>query len=201
MRSIVPVLAALMFTAPAALAQEAGLLACSEVGPDSERLACYDSLAARLSSDDSERESAKWRVRESTSPIDDGPVVHMMLEADTTVEDLVAGEVRPKLWVTCEEGQVAAYVDWGFTIGGGRKLLTVRLDREEAEDAVLEISNSFESIGSWKSENVVRYLERMLDHNQFTVRTTSMSNDPLVAEFDIRGFDEAVKPLRAACGW
>jgi hypothetical protein len=192
--------AAIVLAATQVGAQEAEIRACAEVEADDERLGCYDALAAKVQPTESGGET-KWRVRESASPIDDSPLVHMLLEAENTVTDLVAGDVRPKLWITCEEGQTSAYVDWGFTIGGGEKLFTVRLDRDEAEDAILKISNDFESIGSWQSDNVVRFLERMHDRNLLTVRTTSMSNDPLVAEFDIRGFDSVAAPLRAACNW
>lgn len=191
----------LVIASAAAHGQEAEILACADVDGDDARLQCYDALAARLSPTEGGGDAGKWRLRETASPIDDSPVVHLLLEAENTVNDMVAGEVRPKLWVTCEEGETAAYVDWGFTIGGGEKLFTARLDRDEAENAVLEISNDFESIGSWKSDNVVAYLQRMLNKKLFTVRTTSMSSEPLVAEFDIRGFDQAAAPLRAACGW
>lgn len=183
------------------LAQEAEIAACATISDEGERLACFDTLAAKLAPGDPSEASGKWEVASQVSPIDDGTNVYLSLEAEDTVEDLLEGTVRPRLWLQCEEGATSAFVDWGFPIGGGQKQLTARLDREDAETAVLQISDDFRSIGGFRGPNVVDYVQRMLAATLFTVRTTSISNDPLTVTFDLRGLDEAIQPLRQSCNW
>lgn len=198
-------LAPLMLSAPAAQAQvsDREVLVCHEQKDDAARLACYDEIGARVTAvREAEKTGGKWRVTSRDSKFSDTPDVYVTLPADDTVNDLLAGEVRPVLWLACTDGKMTGYINFGFTIGGGKKQIEYRIDGSAPQTASLETSSDFQALGNFKNpDQLTETLKLWFGSREFVIRTVSISNEPMVATFDLTGIEEAVEPLRQSCGW
>jgi hypothetical protein len=176
------------------------LLDCARLPADDERLRCFDGLAQQVDAASDQRASA-WRVQTSPAEFVDGTNVYLTIRASEPITDAVAGTVYPEFWIQCDEGEMEAFVDWGFTIGGGRKAILARLDKEPAQQLTIEISPDYRAVGTWDSARVTGFAQNLLGKRRFLIETSTLAGTPIRASFPVAGFDEAAAPLRAACGW
>jgi len=190
-------------SAVAAQVTEREVRDCVAIAAAEARLACYDAIGKRVAAmEQAAKQGGKWRVASKETKFSDKPDVYLSLPAEDTVVDLLAGEVRPVLWLSCAEGKMIGYINFGFTIGGGKKQLEYRIDGSQPRSASLATSSDFQGLGNWQdSAQLIATLKSWFGAREFLIRTVSISNDPMVATFDITGIETAVAPLRESCGW
>ena len=76
--------------------------------------------------------------------------------------------------------------------------ITTRYDAEQAADHVLSASTDGEALFFTFAR---REVLDMLGHDRLIVRFTPFNAPPQVVEFDLRGIERAVQPVRKACNW
>jgi type VI secretion system protein VasI len=79
--------------------------------------------------------------------------------------------------------------------------MTIRIDDEPAETSQWDISTNYEAVGRWRGASAIPLIKRMLRKGRLIARITPYGENPETVVFDIRGLEEAVKPLRDACSW
>ncbi len=79
--------------------------------------------------------------------------------------------------------------------------VTYRLDKQGPRSVAMEASADEEALGLWKGRKSIPIIKTMFGKSQLIIRMTPHSQSPVTATFDISGLDEAIKPLRKACGW
>ncbi|WGF87271.1 type VI secretion system-associated protein TagO [Marinivivus vitaminiproducens] len=182
--------------------EDGEVVRCAGLDGDAAKLACLEDLAATarvaIAAENQPAES-RWRVVSEASEISDRPNVYLTLRANDPVDDLLAGPVVPTLWLQCVEGKPAALVNFGFTLGGGTKEVTARLDHEDPVVLHAPVTSDFHAIGSFRQETVSQQIARMLGHDQLVVRTTSINHSPVTATFPLTGMEGAIQPLREVC--
>jgi len=65
----------------------------------------------------------------------------------------------------------------------------------------LKMSASGKAFGFWQGDKAVPFVKRLLSAKRLLVETTPFGARPVLAEFPVEGLNEAVAPLRKACGW
>ncbi|WP_157420041.1 type VI secretion system-associated protein TagO [Oceanisphaera avium] len=170
--------------------------ACAALSPNDARLACYDQLAkdhAKIS-EHADTAHGKWEVDIKVDPIDDSKTVHIALTADS-------GNSRYgkpiQLLANCDSDQTELLIDWQIYLGSEAKV-TLRIGDHPAHTTKWKLSsNRQQSFNTAPIET----LKTMLQAEQMAAQTTPFNQQPSTAIFDLRGLDEAIKPLRAACNW
>lgn len=79
--------------------------------------------------------------------------------------------------------------------------MTYRLDKEKAKTIPMEVSNGHKAIGLWSGSKSIPLIKEMFGHDKMIVQITPYQKGPVTMEFTIKGLEEAIKPLREACGW
>jgi len=111
------------------------------------------------------------------------------------------GEVRPVLVVRCQDRNTAVIFNFGRFIEQSRAEAALRIDDGAVLGASLKMSASSKAFGYWQGEEAIPFAKRLLGGKRLLVQVAPFGANPVLAEFPIEGFNEAVSPLRKACGW
>jgi len=196
-------LAGLVWPAHAGEVEDA-LADCAAISGSFKRLDCYDALARQQkpgTSPDGAPPAGQWKVEEHTSSgISGGRDVFMVVQAVENIpgED---GEVRPVLVVRCQDRNTAVIFNFGRFIEQSRADAALRIDDGAVMGASLKMSSSGKAFGYWQGEEAIPFVKRLLGGKRLLVQVTPFGANPVLAEFPVEGFNEAVSPLRKACGW
>ena len=79
--------------------------------------------------------------------------------------------------------------------------VTFRIDKEAAFERSLNASTNNHSLGLWSGGSAIPMIKRLIGKSTLAIRATPYNESPGLFEFPIAGLDEALKPLRKACGW
>jgi type VI secretion system protein VasI len=79
--------------------------------------------------------------------------------------------------------------------------VTYRLDDKPAKRKWFGESTDHKALGLWGGGNAIPFLKEIMAGQKLLVRATPWSDNAVTGEFSIIGLDEAIKPLRKACGW
>ena len=187
-------------TANAAI-DEAAEAKCSQVKGDLARLECYDTLAKKLnvgkktSSTPQSVGTGKWEVEVETNPVDDSKTVTAYLAADSGKNRWN----RPVVAIArCQSNSTDFFISWGdYLAGDGADVLT-RIGSNPATTEEWSLSTNKKA--TFK-EKPITFLKKMAKEDKLVTQVTPFNQSPVTAIFDIRGLDEALKPLREACNW
>ncbi|WP_392562486.1 type VI secretion system-associated protein TagO [Orbus sturtevantii] len=181
---------------------------CKNIKEKESRLTCYDVLfetkaEVKVTSND----TGKWKIQEDASPIDDSKTVVLMLNADAPIQ-VRYDHTTPYLVIRCKENKTVLYVGFGTFLGSDRITPITRVDTEKAVSNITwSISTDHEAMfydGAWGGPGVKKttdFIKELSDKNKYFIQVTPYSESPVNTTFTLTGLDEAIKPLRAACGW
>lgn len=141
-----------------------------------------------------------WRVTEEVSRIDDSRKVVVFLSARNDVSTGTSF-TRPRLILRCEENITVIYFKFGPYLGQDRTLVTIRIDKEPAEDIQMLISSDGRAFGFWEGGTAIPFIKKLFGKENIIVRVTSYWGHRDTAEFLIGGLEEEITPLREACNW
>lgn len=176
---------------------------CAAKTSDVDRLACFDNIASKFGAEPKVtlpkvEDSGKWRVSTKTSPIDDSKNVYLRLIAEKPVSGKYGRESQPTLLIRCKENKTNLFIPFGFFLGSDSTRVTTRLDKEKARTSTWSISTDHEAIFAPRD---ISFTKKLMQHDRLLVQLTPYGESPVMTEFDVRGLENAVKPLREACNW
>ncbi|MBL3562230.1 type VI secretion system-associated protein TagO [Rhodovulum sulfidophilum] len=192
---------AILAVVPVAL--QADVTQCHEIEDSMDRLACYDQQSEYAPERVEVSGVGNWRVISETSQIDDSTNVYLSLASDDNTNCRYDTEVH-RLHIACRENTTSLWVTFGGCFMSsiqGKGRITYRLDQEPAAKASFRESNDNMALGLWSGGQAIPFVKRMLGHEKLLIRATPFSDSRVTGEYDIRGIEEAIKPLREACNW
>lgn len=171
---------------------------CASIPQDSQRLACYDSLAGRTQRvvPSQPTETGEWVIKDTINPLNDTRRVSLMLSASSGQSRLG----RPVVLVLrCQNSKTEAYVAWGSYISDEGGVVISRIGTDQPETGRWHVSG--DNTATFYPKDAVQFIQRLMKTGQLVVQTTPYNENPIQAVFDLTGLLTAVQPLRAACGW
>lgn len=171
---------------------------------DIARLRAFDALAAKLSAivpGPDTGDSGAWRLTEDRSKIDDSPTVVLTLRAENEVNGWLDKRTKPSLIVRYREGGLDSYIALGMTPNVERAdgaTVTIRFDDNNALDVRCSLSTDREAVFLPNAKNFIRQIAQS---ERMVLRFVPFNSNPVVTEFDTRGFRTALRPLEDASGW
>ena len=189
---------------PAFADMETYIATCAAEKNSVKRLECYDALANKLGVDRpavTTEISGRWSVSTKTSPIDDSTNVYMYVDADELIRDRYGNATRPSLWVRCAENTTSLFINWGVYLGLDETWMTHRIDDAKAVTSEWSVSTTNESVGRWRGGSSIPFIKGLFDRRTLLAQITPYGESPVIVTFNVSGLEEAVQPLRDACGW
>lgn len=173
--------------------------------PEATRLACYDALAeATVSAVAVVPTKSEWAVQVQTSPVDDSKNVFLEVRGTNGITDQYGRETKITLTLACRENVTAAILNFGGLFmsdlqGAGR--VTYRVDTSPAQTKSFSESNSHEALGLWNGGASIPWIKSLFGGTKMYVEATPYSENVVSDFLPIAGLQEAIAPLREACGW
>ncbi|HUO81275.1 MAG TPA: type VI secretion system-associated protein TagO [Gammaproteobacteria bacterium] len=177
---------------------EQALDRCTRLLDDTERLECFEDVAAGARKPAAAPQRGKLSVKKSKNPFDDSDTVLLTLSADAGASPDGKAVV---LVLRCESGDTDAYINWHTPL---------RKDREDVE-VLYRIGNAAAVTEEWRvsTNNTAtffagddeRFIESLLRAPQLVAQVVPANATPIRAEFDLAGLGDAIQPLRQTCGW
>lgn len=174
---------------------------CSDVAAPGQRLACYDAA-------ENPSGASTWRIQREATAVDKHETVHMALLSKnaistpfTTMSDASTHAV---LALRCMGGTTAFYVTLADNLMSDIREfghVPYRIDEGEPAEYVMTASSDDRSLGFWDSASAIAAIKPLLEAQTLRIRATPFAGRPHELEFTVAGLDEAIKPLRASCGW
>lgn len=182
---------------------------CAKNDNDAERLSCYDNIF-RIEQKSTETEpqvdveKKGWYVWKSQSKIDDSVSDLMMLLSDNIVNERAGKMGYGTIGIKCHQKTTTITFSAGelFLVDDddyGR--VTYRLDKEKAKTKRMDVTTDNKALGLWSNSETIPFIKEMFGHDKMIVQITPYQETPATMEFTIKGLEEAIKPLRKACGW
>ncbi len=180
---------------------------CSLIEDGIERLACFDRQFPRPQSElvDATPVNGDWVVSVETSAMTDETNVYLRLESEQPVYCSWSSGNPVTLLLRCRENTTSAIFSTGCHMTSSRYNnygdVTYRLDDEAPRVKGFTESTNNRSLGLWRGGQAIPFIREMLDNEQLLVRMMPYGESAFEVSFNISGLDEAIQPLRDACGW
>ena len=225
MRAISLAVFALLLAATPAVAQDPGLdaalQACAAEGATAARRQCLDDLLVRFGyrtapppeataidpapSLGSRRPSGAfraWSYRTETSRVDDSTSIILLLPARDLARDRVGRTYRFELSIRCAEGTTSVAFDFDGLVVSAQAAAAVnwRVDDRPPGTIAMQRSSDSRTLGL-SGASAIPFIESLFGGQTLVIQANPLSGSQMVAEFPIAGIEEAIVPLREACGW
>lgn len=145
--------------------------------------------------------TGKWIIATETSPVDDSQTVVLKLNAEKQVQGWL-DKFLPTLIIRCKERKIEVYVYTGTQseVESDIDYSTVRVRFDKEQAMTLQLSHSTDGTALFfpliSLQNIV---DTFHGHNSMLFEFTPFNAPPANTTFDLRGIDEAIKPLAKAC--
>ena len=142
----------------------------------------------------------KWRTRFDTSSFDDSQTVVLRLEAESQISGWLA-TFTPVLMLRCQEHKVEAFVNVGMQqdveYGTDNSTVRIRFDSDRSQTQEMSHSTDGEALFF---RHPIEMIAAMMQHDKMVFGFTPFNASPVETTFDLRGLEEAAKPLLQTCG-
>lgn len=147
--------------------------------------------------------TAAWQTHKSTSPIDDSTTVVIIQEAKATYTNRYGHPGRANLQILCERNTTALALvlpELYTSDIGGLGNVTFRADRDPAFSVQMIASNDRTSL-MIPSGLAIRSIKKIIGGETLFAQTLTVSEPAVEVTFDLAGLEDALQPVREACGW
>lgn len=188
---------------PASFALAQDVAHCVGIKDADDRLNCFDQafieekqVVAPSKSD--------WEVTEDKSKLDDSRSVRMISLSTEAISDRLNQPVYAALILRCQENTTNALLFFGGNFmsdiqGYGR--VDYRIDDQTPQTKNMSTSSSNEALGLWNGGSAIPFIKQLFGGDSLYVRATPYNQSPIEMNFRISQTEQAVAPLRDACGW
>lgn len=168
---------------------------CALITSPTKRLLCYDGIFLKEPEQSDSSSVGDWQITEKTNPLDDSKTV--ILAVASTEGTNRWGET-PVLIARCKSDETEVYISWNEYLGSDSSRVTLRVGDEPARVELWQHSTDDQATFA---QTDIRLLKQMLKANRLVAQVTPYKESPVTAIFPLAGLSEAIKPLRATCGW
>lgn len=117
---------------------------------------------------------------------------------DDYVDILLPEDYTSRLFgIRCENKRLLAFVVWDEFVGT-RPRVEYRIDKQVPKELVWNSGSDGKS-SFFPPSRVIEFIRFLEGHETLAAKVTPVGKAPLRAEFDIRGIDAALAPIREAC--
>lgn len=139
--------------------------------------------------DDQQDKIGNWQVHIDTDPIDDSKKVTLM-NIDTENEKILV--------LRCSGGSTEVYIGWRDYLGS-EAYVTSRIGEEDARTREWSVSTN--KTATFYPGDDSSFILRLLRAETFAARVIPYNENRVTAVWKLDGLEDAIVPLREACGW
>lgn len=176
---------------------------CNTIADSDKRLACYDEKYPVKKTEKAKKTTqidlSHWTTKSETSKIDDTKTVMIYNESP----DVINGRfevTQPVMIVVCQNNRTKMYFNWRQSLktdlyGVNAK---VRFGKNKPRNYRFSASTDFDAAFVSKP---IAFIKKAFKHETMVVQMSTAYAGAESATFNLRGFEEVIKPLRKSCNW
>lgn len=202
-------MAGLLAVSPLA-AQQTSPERCALIGPATERLACYDGLfrSDQFTGDNEDEATPRqgmWASGVEVSQIEGTERPFASLQSEQLIPALPRGREPARMTILClDETTVVQFAFAGYPLGtptSNSGTLTIQFDRLPSRSQSLELNADRTALGFFTDAQAMTFLDQLLDAERMFVRAQPQGQRSATVSFQLEGIEQALVPVREACGW
>ncbi len=170
--------------------------ACASISSDSDRLACYDTLARREAESDGKEK--KWFVSSVKYRRGKTQNVFMSMDSLDPVRDASGFIHVPSLCIRCSDQHTAVYIVYGSRLGTGQHEIAEAMDDGSPSADVWKAGPDFSAL---YREDAINFLKKLMKHKVLKLRILPPNDKMQTVVFPVADLNKAIAPLRKACKW
>lgn len=178
---------------------------CASIKADLDRLACYDKESGRTPETSTTSSLGEWLKEEKVSKLSDRKTVNVYVQSEEVVDCGWNKGEKITLIIRCHENSTALLFITGCHMASSEYndygKIEYRVDDEKAKSVSGEASTDNKALGLWSGARSIPVIKQMIGGKQLVARMMPYGQSPFTATFNISGVEDAVKPVRAECGW
>lgn len=177
---------------------------CSRIADTEDRLACYDRGASKADPEGSEKlsKNMSWHIEREQNDLTDLTDIYLSVSAN---EPMQCGyeRVRPKLYLRCMDNTTAVLLATNCFMADiqGYGKIRYRVDQQKMRTRRFTESTDNMALGLFNWKRSTPFLRDLMGGDKLIMEFTPFNDSPKQVSFDIYGVENALKPLRQACGW
>lgn len=137
-----------------------------------------------------EKKAPRWQLHTSVDRFDGAKTVMVSASADSGQD--------AALWVRCRNNKTDLVVTWPRSLGGSSQVIQWRIDDRPAQSETWQLSQDGRTLFAPQAIPLAR---QMLKAQEFAIRTNPAGAQQQSLFFRIAGLEDAIAPVRQACGW
>ena len=137
-----------------------------------------------------------WEVSESKNPLDDSPIVTLMLTATSGAS---SSGVAPALFLRCKSKTTDAYINWNAYLGSDAADVVTRIGKARADRRAWGLST--DNTSTFYPADVPGFIRALMRVDTLVASVTPYESSPITAVFPVTGLSDRIAPLEQACGW
>lgn len=202
-------IAGLFATAPVG-AQQTSPERCALIGPASERLACYDGLfrSGEFTGETDAEDAADmgmWASGVEVSQIEGTERPFASLQSEQLIPALPRGRAPARLTILCLDETTSVQFSFaGYPLGtptSNSGTLTIQFDRMPSRSQSLQLSPDRTALGFFTTADAMNFIDSLMQSERLFVRAQPQGQRSATVSFLLEGIEEALVPVREACGW
>lgn len=202
-------IAGLLTVTPAA-AQQTSPERCALIGPATERLACYDSVfrSDAFTGEAGEADApdmGMWASGVEVSQIEGTERPFATLQSEQLIPALPRGRQPARLTILClDDTTVVQFSFAGYPLGtptSNSGTLTVQFDRMPSRSQSLQLSSDRTALGFFSNHDAMNFIDQLLQSETLFIRAQPQGQRSATVSFQLEGIEQALVPVREACGW
>jgi type VI secretion system protein VasI len=139
----------------------------------------------------------KWILKESTSPVTGAKTALIYVMGDNTSTKYIG--TLPLLYIRCQDKQMDIFIDFAAYLGSSNNMISYKIGADAFKSERWLASDSGTAL--FYPANVKDFSQSLFNKNSFAAEAQSYSNGKMTGVFDISGVENAITPVRQACGW
>lgn len=183
---------------------------CALIGPATERLACYDGLfrSGQFTGENDEGtapQQGMWASGVEVSQIEGTERPFASLQSEQLIPALPRGRQPARMTILClDESTVVQFAFAGHSLGTPTShsgTITTQFDRMPSRSQSLQLGADRTTLGFFTDEQALAFLDQLLQADTLFVRAQPQGQRSVTVSFQLEGIEDALVPVREACGW
>jgi hypothetical protein len=139
-------------------------------------------------------EKSKWIYTEKINPIDDTVSNYLYLYSD------VRSKYGEKIYIIirCHENKTDLITRFEQFLNNDDIVLTTRIGKNKAENRNWNISTDYKAVFHKKP---ISFIKNMFGEEKLVIKVTPYSENTTIVDFDIKGIEKEIEPIRKNCNW
>jgi type VI secretion system protein VasI len=150
-------------------------------------------------------EQGMWASGVEISQIEGTERPFATLQSEQLIPALPRGREPARMTILClDDNTVVQFAFAGYPLGtptSNSGTITIQFDRQPGRSQSLQLGTDRTTLGFFSTNDAMAFIDQLLQSERLFVRAQPQAQRSVTVSFQLEGIEEALVPVREACGW